>query len=202
MSYRFARFLSIVLHPALMPAYAIFLIFQLSSYLNYTTPYSVKLVLFTVVVFNTFIMPVFIVYLLLKRGYIKSFNMEERNERSVPFVVQAILMMITYYMLLRLELPRIFYLMLLGAAISVLIVVLINLKWKISIHMVGIGGIAGMLLGLSTLLFLDLRMPVIISILFAGILGTARLRMGAHRPAQIYVGYLVGFVCEYFILAI
>jgi hypothetical protein len=105
-------------------------------------------------------------------------------------------------MLLPLTLPKVFYLMLLGAITAVVIVVLVNLKWKISIHMVGIGGITGMLFGLSGLLILDLRIPIIISFLVAGFLGTARLRMGAHLPPQIYVGYLVGFVCEYLMLNI
>jgi membrane-associated phospholipid phosphatase len=80
--------------------------------------------------------------------------------------------------------------------------VFVNFRWKISIHMVGIGGITGMLLGLSSLFLLDLRVPIIISILIAGILGSARLRMGAHQPSQVYVGYLVGIFCEYLMLNI
>jgi hypothetical protein len=202
MSYRLARFLSFILHPVVMPTYALILIFSLNKYLNYTTTFSTKLALFTVIIFNTLIMPIFISYLLMKRGYIKSFYMEERHERSVPFIIQAALMMIAYYMLTQIPLPRLFYLLILGAIAAIIIVVLVNFRWKISIHMVGIGGITGMLFGISSLLFLDLRIPIIISILIAGYLGTARLRMGAHQPSQIYAGYLVGFVCEYLILSI
>jgi hypothetical protein len=202
MSYRFARFLSYILHPVLMPTYALLLIFSLNQYLNFSTTPQTKLALYTIIAFNTLILPILASYLFLRRGYIKSFNMEERHERSIPFITQAVLMMIAYYMLLPLTLPRVFYLMLLGAITAVVIVVLVNLKWKISIHMVGIGGITGMLFGLSGLLILDLRIPIIISFLIAGFLGTARLRMGAHLPSQIYVGYLVGFVCEYLMLNI
>ena len=128
--------------------------------------------------------------------------MEERHERFVPFIIQAVLMMIAYYMLTQIVLPRMFYLLLLGAIASVIIVILVTFRWKISIHMVGIGGITGMLFGLSSLFLIDLRIPIIVSFLVAGILGTARLRMGAHQPAQLYVGYLVGFVCEYLLLSI
>jgi hypothetical protein len=202
MNYRVARFISFILHPVLMTTYAVILIFILNKYLNYTTTYYTKMALFAVILFNTFIMPVFISYLLMKRGYIKSFYMEERHERYVPFIIQAVLMMIAYYMLTRLALPRMFYLMLLGAIASIVITVLITFRWKVSIHMVGIGGITGLLFGLSSLFFLDLRVPIIISILVAGILGSARLRMGAHEPLQIYVGFLVGFVCEYLLLSI
>jgi hypothetical protein len=202
MSYRLARFLSYILHPVLMPSYALILIFLLNRYLNYTTNTATKIALFTVIVFNTLIMPVVITFLLIRRKYIKTFYMEERHERYVPFIVQAILMMIAYYMLTQITLPRIFYLMLLGAIASVILVVLINFRWKISIHMVGIGGITGMLFGLSSLFILDLRIPIIISIVIAGLLGTARLRMGSHQPAQIYVGFIVGFVCQFLFLSI
>jgi hypothetical protein len=202
MNYRIARFISSILHPVLMPTYAVILIFVLNRYLNYTTTPYTKIALFTVIIFNTFIMPVFISYLLMKRGYIKSFYMEERHERYVPFIIQAVLMMIAYYMLTRIALPRVIYLMLLGAIASIVIVVIINFRWKISIHMVGIGGITGLMFGLSSLFLLDLRIPIIITIIVAGILGSARLRMGAHQPAQIYLGYLVGFVCEYALLSI
>jgi hypothetical protein len=202
MSYRLARFISVILHPVLMPTYALILIFLLNRYLNYTTNFPTKLALFTVIIFNTLIMPIVITYILMKRQYIKTFYMEERHERYVPFIIQVILMMIAYYMLTQLTLPRLFFLLLLGAIASVIIVILVNFRWKISIHMVGIGGITGMLFGLSSLFLLDLRVPIIITFLVAGILGTARLRMGAHQPSQIYVGYLVGFVCEYLLLSI
>ncbi len=92
--------------------------------------------------------------------------------------------------------------MLLGAAASVVLAIIINLKWKVSIHMIGIGGITGMFFGLSTFLLIDLRFPILISLIVAGLIGTARLSMGAHRPGQLYVGFLVGFCCEYFVLSI
>ena len=92
--------------------------------------------------------------------------------------------------------------LLLGAAASVVLAILINLKWKVSIHMIGIGGIVGMFFGMSTFLLIDLRMPILIALVVAGIIGTARLSMGAHRPSQLYLGFLVGFCCEYFVLSI
>ena len=202
MSYRFARFISVILHPVIMPTYALILIFLLNRYLSYTTNFTTKVALFTVIIFNTLIMPIVISYILMKRQYIKTFYMEERHERYVPFIIQAALMVIAYYMLTQISLPRLFYLLLLGAIASVIIVILINFRWKISIHMVGIGGLTGMLFGLSSLFLLDMRVPIIVTFLVAGILGTARLRMGAHQPAQIYIGYLVGFVCEYLLLSI
>ncbi len=202
MSKRIAQFLSIVLHPVLMPTYAMLMIFQLNTYFAYTTLPQSKRELFIVIIFNTLIMPVVISYLLITKGYIKSFEMQKREERIIPFVSNLILLMIAYYMMRQIPLPNIFYLLLLGAAASVAIAIIINLKWKISIHMIGIGGIAGALYGMSAFLVIDLRIPILISILVAGLLGTARLSLGAHHPLQVYTGFFVGFFCEYFLLSI
>ena len=92
--------------------------------------------------------------------------------------------------------------LLLGAAASVVLAILINLKWKVSIHMIGIGGIVGMFFGMSSFLLIDLRFPILISLLVAGLIGTARMAMGSHKPPQLYVGFLIGFCCEYFVLSI
>lgn len=202
MNYSTAKFISIVLHPVLMPTYALVIIFSVSHYLNFTTPAPIKFALLSIVIFNTLIMPVIISWLLLRKGLIKSFNMEKREERIVPFICNAVLMMVAYYMISQISIPRIFSMMLLGAAASVVIAIIINLKWKVSIHMIGIGGITGMLFGLSTFLLIDLRIHIVISILIAGLIGSARISMGAHRQGQLYVGFLVGFCCEFFVLSI
>jgi hypothetical protein len=202
MNDRTAKIISIILHPVLMPTYALMLIFRLSNYLEYTTPSSVRFALYVIVIFNTLVMPVLISWLLIRRGLIKSFNMEKREERLVPFICNTVLMIITYYMISRISVPKIFSMLLLGAAASVVLAILINLKWKVSIHMIGIGGITGMFFGMSTFLLIDLRIPILVSLIVAGIIGTARMTIGAHRPAQLYVGFFVGFFCEYFVLSI
>src|SRR6187431_1772241 len=181
MNYRTAKVISILLHPVLMPTYALMLIFRLSNYLDYTTPPSVKMALYLIVVFNTLIMPVLISWLLLKKGLIKSFNMDQREERLVPFICNTVLMMIAYYMISQISIPKIFSMLLLGAAASVVLAIIINLKWKVSIHMIGIGGIVGMFFGMSTFLLIDLRFPILISLLVAGLIGTARMTMGSHK---------------------
>jgi hypothetical protein len=202
MNYRIAKVISIFLHPVLMPTYALMLIFRLSNYLDYTTPPSVKTALFIIVIFNTLIMPVVISWLLLRKGLIKSFNMDQREERIVPFICNSVLMMIAYYMISQISIPKIFSMLLLGAAASVVLAIIINLKWKVSIHMIGIGGITGTFFGMSTFLLIDLRFAILISLLVAGLVGTARMAMGSHKPAQLYAGFLIGFCCEYFVLSI
>jgi hypothetical protein len=185
-----------------MPTYAFLLIFRQSTYFSYTVPKEAKIALFLIIFLNTFLLPVVISYILVKRGWIKSLEMQKREERMIPFVSNLLLMLIASFMIYKLRLPRVFFLLTLGAAAAIALGVIVNIKWKISIHMIGIGALVGTFFGLSTFLLVDLRIAIIFFLLIAGLLGTARLSLGSHKPSQIYTGFLLGFFCEYFLLSI
>ena len=68
--------------------------------------------------------------------------------------------------------------------------------------MIGIGGIVGTFFGLSAFMLVDLRIPILFCLVLSGLLGSARLTLGAHQPLQIYAGFFLGFFCEYLILSI
>ena len=84
-----------------------------------------------------------------------------------------------------------------GASAALLFTLIITLQWKISAHMVGIGGAVGAFTGLLALHdpfpFIALAAVIII----AGALGTARLLASDHTPGQIHAGAALGFLCTY-----
>jgi hypothetical protein len=202
MNHKLAKFLSIILHPVLMPSYALFFLLHHSTYFSTTTSMYEKSALYSIVLLNTLFLPVLITYVLIRRGLVHSFEMSRREERVIPYISNAILMVVAYYMMKKLMLPKVFYLMILGASGAVVMAVIINLKWKISIHMIGIGAIVGTFFGLSHFMLVDLRFPILVTLIIAGLLGSARLSLGAHKPMQIYAGFFIGFFCEYLILSI
>jgi hypothetical protein len=202
MNQRFAQFLSLAFHPVLMPTYALLLIFRESTYFAHTISDEIKYRLFSIIILNTLILPVLISYILVRRGWIKSLEMQRREERLFPYLSNLMLMLLSAYMIYMLHLPRVFFLLTLGAAAAIVIAIIINTKWKISIHMIGLGGLIGTLFGLSTFLLIDLRMTIIFFLLIAGLVGVARLTLAAHKPAQLYVGFFAGFLCEYLLLSI
>ncbi len=80
--------------------------------------------------------------------------------------------------------------LLLAAGISftaaTLMVFFVNLRWKISIHCVGVGGAAGLLL----LAFgLERAWPCLLA---AGLVTWARLHLRAHTPLQVAAGLALG----------
>src|SRR5437016_5143766 len=116
-----AKFLSYLLHPVLLPSYAVLLIFRLSSYYSTIVTNDVKQKIFIIVAVNTFAIPVLFVYLMYLRGIVKSFEMSTRTERIPPFMVTAICYFIAYYILRYLPLPKVFNLLLLGATTAIVI---------------------------------------------------------------------------------
>lgn len=89
-----------------------------------------------------------------------------------------------------------------GATLSIIIGMLITFNWKISVHMIGIGGVIGIVTVLSktgpeVLLYL-----LSVLIIIAGLIGFGRLQLKAHSLNQIIAGFLLGFSCEILILLI
>ena len=200
MSTSISKFLSYVLHPLLMPFYAIVLVMNLNTYIAYSLSPQLQSIIITLVFVTTGTLPVITAILLLQKGMIKSLEMENVEERRIPFISTALFYIICYYLMSRLPVPRLLGLMVLGAAITILIAWLLSYRWKVSIHMIGIGGLTGVLFGLSQVLNTELIFIIITIIFISGMLGTARLLVGAHTPAQIYTGYAIGLFTEWWII--
>jgi len=83
-----------------------------------------------------------------------------------------------------------------GGVASVICAFIINLKWKVSAHMTGIGGLLGALISTSILLEVDLISYVILSIFVSGLIASSRLILNAHTPLQLIAGFFLGFGCQ------
>ncbi len=180
-----------------MPLYGFLILFHYDTYFEYNIPDGVQEIIFKVIIASTIVFPMLTVLVYKLSGIIHSYDMKTREERRFPFLFTALFYMFGYYLLRRLSLPTIYYKIMLGATLSVTMAVIFNLFWKVSIHMIGIGGIIGTLLAISQLLLIDVKIPVMLAIVLAGIIGTARLTVGEHNPAQIYIGVFIGFLCEF-----
>ena len=83
-----------------------------------------------------------------------------------------------------------------GGGLLLFFAFLVNLRWKISIHMLGIGGLMGMAFGFAWIFQLHMVNVLMLMAVLAGALGTARLILKAHSPAQVYTGFMSGFMIE------
>jgi hypothetical protein len=181
---KLAKLISYIFHPLLMPTYGFILFFCTENYISTFVMFKVKVIIIGITFFFTFVLPAINAFVLLKMGRINSLEMETQKERLVPYGSAVLYYLALLYLFYNTNFLEFFKIVILGAACSILLTLLINTRWKISAHTVGIGGIAGVVLGLIYRLQIDLEFAFFAIILIAGIVGYARLRLNAHTPAR------------------
>lgn len=192
MELKLANIISWILHPMLMPTYALLLIFNHDAFFVLLLPERLKLVLTGLIVANTLILPLIFIWMMKRRGIISSYQLPERGERTFPFTVTALFYFATWFMMQNLGLPGVYYIFVLGGAALIIVAAIINLFWKISIHALGIGGLTGGFLGLNYQMLIDSTMLILLLIFLSGLVGYARLKLNTHNQTQVYVGYVAG----------
>lgn len=195
-----AKIISIIFHPLLMPVFGLLIIFNTDSYINYVIPIELKQAVLILVAVSTFVIPVLITLLLLNRKFINSIEMETQKERVIPYAFTIIFYIFTLYMLKRVAIPPIIFHFIIGATFSVILAFIINIKWKISAHMIGVGGLVGALISISFALEIYVTPFIVLALIAAGLVGTSRLILKAHTQAQIYAGFLLGIVCQILVI--
>jgi hypothetical protein len=188
-----AKTISFIFHPLLIPTYTILILFNLKYFFLSIIPLKAKLILLGNVIGFTFLIPAVIIFLLLRFSVIRSYQMEIRNERALPLLITAIFYYMTYYLFKNVSLPPLIYNYFLMSTTLIIIALLINMFWKISLHTIAMGALMGLLLVLYIRLSLDTRIWLVASIFTSGLTGTARLLVSDHTQAQVYTGYLLGF---------
>lgn len=189
---RIASLLSALLHPLTLPTLGLIILFNLNTYLSYSIPGQAKKFILLIVFINSAIAPILSILLLKKTGFIKDITLDDRSERMLPLLLSAIYFFLTYYLLRKVALPSLLYFYIIGATMLVLLSLIITYRWKISIHMVSMGGLTGFLISIALLLQIDIYWLLMLAFLLSGMLGTARVIVKAHDLPQVFAGYAMG----------
>ncbi|MDO5524124.1 MAG: hypothetical protein Q4G48_08800 [Bacteroidia bacterium] len=193
---QFARIVSSVFQPLLMPIYSILLLFVYTHFkLLFANQF--WMIMAPVILFS-FVIPGVLIYAVYKMGLVSDLSLKIRKERFIPYsiVLGSYLIMIFYYH--RIGMPA-WFLMLAASSIAViLIAIFITIWWKISAHMFGISGLLGGVMAVSY--FIEKSNPFyLFAILFllAGLVGTSRLILRRHTFGQVIGGFSLGFIISF-----
>ena len=192
-SEKFYHIVAIVLMPLLMPLYGIIFLFQLNvfSYLQALF----KWVTIGGTVMFTIILPIVPMAIMMKKGEISDLFISKREQRVIPYLFSFLAYIFWAYFLWRmLQMPMYVVGLGAGSSISIFIVLFVNLKWKISAHMVGIGGFVGGVFGLCYSTAVNPVWFFILIIFLSVLLGLARIETKAHTPMQVLAGFILGFL--------
>lgn len=200
MEKRLAKIISFVFHPLFLPTYLIASLIYMNAFFALVIPGDARLKIILLVFMTSALFPMMVLFGMYRFRLVTSMRMDSREERLYPYVATAIFFFLTYYLVWKANLSPVFYYCLLGASILALLTLLINFRWKISAHTVSMGGVIGAFFGLQSVLLIDMLPQISISILIAGLVGYARLKAAKHTQAQVYAGYLIGFVVLYLLI--
>ncbi|MEN0005976.1 MAG: hypothetical protein AAF798_17630 [Bacteroidota bacterium] len=213
-----AQLFSVLFHPLLIPTYMLVLLLIINPYLFGVHGLGEQLsqLLLIRIFFSTFLIPAIAIAMLKFLGLIESFEMRDKQERIGPYIITGIfyLWMVRNF-IENPQIPTAYTSFVLGATIALFLAFFINIFSKISAHAVGMGGLLGMIV--ITMLFfshdtfaltsvltgtiqLNMNIILMLAILLAGIVGSARLILEAHHPQDLYGGFLVGFATQFIAL--
>ena len=195
---RVARITSIVFTPFSIPFLA-FLVLFLFSYLR-IMPILYKGIVLGIVSCFTILTPTITIFLFRKINGFARQELSERKKRYVPILLTIISYVFCLLMMRKLNIPWYMTGIIFVSLVISIICILVNLKWKLSEHMAGMGGIIGGLVSFSALFSYNPVVWLCLFILIAGILGSARIVLGHHTLGEVLSGFVVGLVCSFLIL--
>jgi len=189
----FLKIISIVFQPLLMPSYGMIMLMNMDVF----SP--LPLLWRSIAVGGTFvftgILPTVPILLMLRKGDVSNVFISKREERTMPYLFSFLAYVFwALFMWRTMQFPTFLVAMGFGAAFSIFIIVFINLKWKISAHLAGMGGLTGAIFGVCYRMAINPVWLLGTVLLISAVVAIARIELKAHTPAQTLAGFLVGFV--------
>lgn len=188
-----SRIISGIFNPFIIP-FGGFLVLFLFSYLR-IMPFQYKLIVLAVVYCFTILMPMLTIFLFQKINGWGIKELSHREKLFIPYILTIMAYVFCLLMMYKLNLPRYMSGIILATLIAMVICIFINLKWKISEHMTGMGGVVGGLIAFSFLFNYNPVWWLCFFILIAGMLGTSRIILKQHTLGQVLSGFVVGVIC-------
>lgn len=195
-----ANIISYVFHPTFMPVVMTIVLFKLAPQsfagFNVIDFGRQPLPLIAPIIISTIFFPIISVLLMKGLGFVESIKLENPKDRIIPLIATMTFYFWVYNVMSNTNAPFLLKVLLLGSFWAVIAIFMINIFFKISMHTTAAGGAIGMIVGLLLYSPVNMVLPLFITIIVAGIIGTARLLLAAHSQSQVWLGYIVGFIVQ------
>ena len=187
-----SRLISTVFQPLFMPILGVLLLFTYTSFGVTHKQYFWQVVI-PAAVFS-FALPAILIYLLYRLKVVSDLSLSIRRERFFPYIITLVSYSIMIFIYSKMQMPRWFVMLMAAMVLIMAVAILVTLMWKISAHMIGIGGLIGGAMSVSY--FVERTNPYFMFIglfILAGLVGTSRLILKRHTLPQVIAGFVLGF---------
>lgn len=187
-----AGVISIITSPLVMPTYGM-AISLWGTYLIFApaaTRWQVLLLTFAA----TTMLPVIVIFILTKVGVIKHPALNDRNDRPYVYAAAAMAYLGVSFYLSKIHSPQWLSMFMLAAAITAVVTMIINFRWKISGHATSIGGLTALtfFLCFRNLTLHNNEWLFVGMVIVAGAVMTSRLILERHTLGQVVAGFFNG----------
>jgi membrane-associated phospholipid phosphatase len=188
----FYKIISLVFQPLLIPTYAMLLMMNMDIFIPMSILWR------SIAVIGTFLftglLPALPIWLMMKRGEVNDLFISKREERTMPYLFSFLAYVFwALFMWRTMQFPMFIVAMGMGSAVSIFVIVFINLKWKISAHVAGMGGLCGAIFGVCYRTAINPVWLFALVLFISALVALSRLELKAHTPGQTLAGFIVGF---------
>jgi hypothetical protein len=192
---RFAKIISAIFHPVLVPTLGFVLLFTAGFFDSMLTTEAKQFILL-VIFFSTATLPMLAIAILALNSKF-DFLMPNSRDRIIPLLFASVFYYIGFYLLSRIHFIPTFKLYMIASVLLIIALLFISFKWNISIHMAAVGAITATIFALSFRTGANPLNAIVIVIMVSGLVGTARLLLNKNNLLQLAAGYFLGFVILY-----
>ena len=193
----FYNIISYIFHPLFIPIGGTILYFFVAPYstLEMQSGNIVPIFILTVII------PIIFFLILKNLGVISSIFLPTIQERKYPLYISCIIfLMILYKVIPNNYVNELFYfftglLTATGAALMLLF-----LKFKASMHLLGMGSILMFMIGLSIHFETNITLAISLFTLLTGLVATSRLYFRSHTSNELLIGFIIGSCSQLIIL--
>ena len=186
----FLRVFSYIFHPLFMPLLGTVIYFEITPKFIPDSFLYAKLMAITIL---TVVVPILFYFMLRNLGRIDNIFIDNVQQRRVPLLFQIVLTGLVLIIVVKgYEFPELYYFFLGILSSAAIAFVAAALKYKMSLHMIGITGVLFFVIGLS--IFYNSNLLTVIALLcFAvGAVASSRLQENAHSMTELCAGFLAG----------
>ena len=196
-----AQLISYLFHPLIMSSVGLLIILNSGTYLSLLDPAAKRAIMF-VLALGTLIFPLMMLPILQYRSLVmKNGQVATKGEQLVPQIIILILYIITFVYFKRLPLSQVIHAYVLSVTGTFFIVLVLNLRFRVSIHTAALGGLTGLIFALIFLYETPLQGLLMLTLFAGGMTGSSRVALGEHWGG-VLCGYLLGLAVVLFTILV
>lgn len=197
-----AKIISIIGHPIFHPIWMMCIL--MTSGITRFMPQNNSIFL-AITALMTCLIPGLVIMMVKRWGFIKSLEMEDREDRLGPLFIMLLFLYAAFRYFDKVPTLAVYSFYLTSVIVVTAAAFIVSFFWKISLHTLGWGCFSAFLFIMTTVSVRMYLLYFIASIVISGIVAAARLKLESHSNAQIYAGFAMGFaivIITYFFLIV